>query len=99
MKLEADEFAEIVSKAVTVALNQNQFDGLVCFCYNVGAGAFQESTLLKKLNAQDYTGAAEQFLVWNKGTINGRKVVLEGLTNRRKGQQPTVNRSTDVTGA
>ncbi|MFM6899435.1 MAG: glycoside hydrolase family protein, partial [Microcystis panniformis] len=36
------------------------------FCYNVGGGAFQGSTLLKKLNSGDFTGAAEQFLVWNK---------------------------------
>lgn len=87
MKLECDEFAETVNKAVTPALNQNQFDALVSFCYNVGAGAFQESTLLKKLNAKDYTEAAAQFLVWNKGTINGQKVVIDGLTNRRKDEK------------
>jgi lysozyme len=87
MKLESDEFAETVGKSATAALNQNQFDALVCFCYNVGAGAFQGSTLLKKLNATDYTEAAAQFLVWNKGTVNGQKVVLEGLTNRRKDEK------------
>ncbi|MCU0535732.1 MAG: glycoside hydrolase family protein [Hydrococcus sp. Prado102] len=84
MKLECDEFAEVVNRTVTASLNQNQFDALVCFCYNVGAGAFQGSTLLKNLNAGDFTGAAEQFLVWNKGTVNGVKKVIDGLTNRRR---------------
>lgn len=87
MKLESDEFAEVVNKAVTTTLNQNQFDALVSFCYNVGAGAFQGSTLLKKLNAADFPGAADQFLVWNKGTKNGVKVVIDGLTNRRKDEK------------
>jgi lysozyme len=87
MKLECDEFSEIVNKAVTASLNQNQLDALVSFCYNVGVGAFQESTLLKKLNTKDYKGAAEQFLVWNKGTKGGVKIVLEGLINRRKDEK------------
>jgi lysozyme len=87
MKLECDEFAEVVNRVVAATLNQNQFDALVSFCYNVGAGAFQGSTLLKKLNAGDFTGAAEQFLVWNQGTVNGVKKVIDGLTNRRKDEK------------
>jgi GH24 family phage-related lysozyme (muramidase) len=87
LKLKCDEFAEVVNREVVVTLNQNQFDALVSFCYNVGARAFQESTLLKKLNAGDYKGAAEQFLRWNKATKNGVKVVLDGLTNRRKDEK------------
>jgi lysozyme len=87
VKLECDELAEVINKAVTKTLNQNQFDALVSFCYNVGAGAFEESTLLKKLNAGDFTAAAEQFLVWNKGTVNGVKKIIDGLTNRRKDEK------------
>jgi lysozyme len=66
-----------------VPINQNQYDALVSFSYNVGVGAFGDSTLLIKLNQSNYAGAASEFLHWNKGTINGQKVELPGLTNRR----------------
>jgi lysozyme len=69
-----------VNGAVQVKLTQNQFDALVSFVYNVGGDAFRKSTLLKKLNAGDYLGAADQFPRWNKD--NGK--VVDGLTNRRR---------------
>ena len=47
-------------------LNQNQFDALVDFVFNVGVRAFETSTLLRRLNEGNYQGAADQFLVWNK---------------------------------
>lgn len=87
MKLECDDFAEVVNKNVKVPLNQNQFDALVSLGYNIGAGAFQSSTLLEKLNAGDELEAAAQFLVWNKGTINGVKQVIDGLANRRQDEK------------
>ncbi|MGL6034947.1 MAG: lysozyme [Acinetobacter johnsonii] len=64
---------------VKVPLNQNQYDALVSLAYNIGVSAFLNSTLLKKLNAKDYKGAAEQFDRWNRA---GGKV-MRGLTNRR----------------
>ena len=72
-------FEDPVSAAVKVPLTQNQFDALVSFSFNVGVGAFQKSTLLRKLNAGDYGGAAAEFAKWNKSA--GR--VLAGLTRRR----------------
>lgn len=72
-------FEQTVSSVVTVPLNQHQFDALVSLTYNIGQGAFRDSTLLRKLNAKDYLGAAAQFDVWNRG--GGR--VLQGLVNRR----------------
>ncbi len=69
--------------SVTVPLNQNQFDALVSLTYNIGSGAFNNSTLLKKLNKGDYQGAADQFLVWNKA---GGKV-MKGLVRRREAEQ------------
>lgn len=72
-----------VSKLVKVTLTQNQFDALVSFAYNVGLGAFRDSTLLKLLNSGDIDGASKQFERWNKA---GGKIV-DGLTNRRKAEK------------
>ena len=72
-------FEDAINSLVKVPLTQNQFDALTSLVYNIGSGAFSKSTLLKKLNAKDYKGAADQFLVWNKA--GGR--TLQGLTNRR----------------
>ena len=47
------------------ALNQNQFDALVSFIYNIGQNAFIKSTMLRKLNQGDFEGAAAQFDRWN----------------------------------
>jgi len=63
-------------------INQNQFDALVSFCYNLGAESLKSSTLLKVLNAGDYDNCAEQILRWDKA--NGK--VLAGLTRRRKAE-------------
>ena len=76
-------FEKTVNDSVKVPLSQNQFDALVSLAYNIGSGAFKNSTLLKKLNAKDYAGAADQFLVWNKG---GGKV-LKGLVRRRDAER------------
>ncbi|MBD2386897.1 glycoside hydrolase family protein [Cylindrospermum sp. FACHB-282] len=88
LKDECDQKAEEVSKLVSgISLNQNQFDALVSFCYNLGTGALAESTLLKKLKANDFVGAASEFERWNKAIVNGEKVVFAGLTNRRKDER------------
>ena len=72
-----------VLSLVKVPLTQNQFDALVSFSYNVGFGAFRDSTLLKLLNAGDIHGASKPFERWNKA---GGKIV-DGLTNRRKAEK------------
>lgn len=69
-----------VVRLVTVPINQQQFDALVSFTYNVGIGAIQRSTLLRKLNRHDYDGAEREFSRWTRG--GGR--VLRGLVRRRK---------------
>ena len=76
----ANRFAKRVDELVTSNLNQNQFNALVSFAYNVGTGNFASSTLLKKVNKNpnDLT-IKDEFLRWNKA---GGKV-LNGLTNRR----------------
>lgn len=72
-----------VSRLVKVGLTQGQFDALVSFTYNLGARSLSTSTLLRKLNAGDYPGAADEFLRWNKA---GGKV-LNGLTLRREAER------------
>ncbi|HAT2187626.1 TPA: lysozyme [Citrobacter freundii] len=72
-----------VSRLVKVGLTQGQFDALVSFTYNLGARSLSTSTLLRKLNAGDYAGAADEFLRWNKA---GGKV-MNGLTRRREAER------------
>ncbi|CAK0771902.1 lysozyme [Gammaproteobacteria bacterium] len=81
LMLAADLLAseDAVKKWVNVALSQGQFDALVSLVFNIGAAQFQKSTLLRKLNAGNLAGAAEEFLRWNKA--DGK--VAEGLVRRR----------------
>lgn len=77
------QYEKGVTGLVKVAINQSQFDALVDFAYNLGVKALEGSTLLKKLNAGDYTGAADEFPKWNKA---GGKV-LNGLVKRRAAER------------
>lgn len=79
LQQDAQRAAIAVTRLVTVPLTQNQFDALVSFVYNVGAGAFQNSTLLKLLNAGDYNNAAQEFGKW----IYSKGAVVGSLTTRR----------------
>jgi len=85
MLLEEDlkSFEDAVNQNVREEISQNQFDALVAFVYNVGAGNFKKSTLLKKINAGEFNQAADEFLKWNKA---GGKV-LKGLTRRRTAER------------
>lgn len=87
LKSDVNAFAKKISKALDadeIELNSiHQFDALVCFAYNVGVSALTNSTLWKRLKAKDYTNAATQFLRWNKAQVDGKYVVLNGLTKRR----------------
>lgn len=80
MKAEVDQNVKTISNSVKVPLTQNQLDALTSFTYNVGEGAFKKSTLLKKLNAGDYNGAANELDRW---TFAGGKQI-KGLANRRQ---------------
>ena len=61
--------SEAVEGAVKVPLNQNQFDALYSLCFNIGGTAFKNSTVVRRLNEGDYTGAAEAILMWNKPAV------------------------------
>ena len=72
-----------VLNTVDIGLTQEQFDALVSFTYNVGAGSEAHSTLIRVLNAGHLQMAAEQFLKWNH--VNG--IVSAGLTRRREAER------------
>lgn len=76
-------YEQDVLRLVRVKLTQHQFDALVSFVYNVGARVFSTSTLLKKLNAGDYSGAADEFLRW----VSPSSKVEAGLRLRRKAER------------
>lgn len=80
-------YEDAVNKMVKVPINQNQFDALTDFAYNMGISALQSSTLMKKLNSGDYQGAALEFPKWNKGRVKGVLTPLAGLTRRRAAEQ------------
>lgn len=73
------DFEAGIKRLVRVPVSQAEFDALVSFAYNVGLGAFERSTLLRKLLARDYDGAAMEFERWVYS--KGRK--LRGLVLRR----------------
>lgn len=60
------QWTEKAVNNANVQLNQNQYDALCSLVFNIGAAAFNNSTLLKKLKASDYQGAADQFLAWKR---------------------------------
>lgn len=74
------KFEGALRQCVKVPLSQGEYDAFVSLSYNIGSGAFCNSTLVKKLNASDYTGACNEILRWDK--FQGKP--LRGLTIRRQ---------------
>ncbi|MEI7143212.1 lysozyme [Pectobacterium brasiliense] len=72
-----------IDRLVTVPLSELQRAALASFIYNVGTGEFERSTLLRKLNRGDLTGACNELRRWNKAAGQ----VWQGLTNRREAER------------
>lgn len=90
LRRDAHHAAEAVRDAVKVPLEQHEFDALAAFVFNVGDGAFKESTLLKLLNSGGKLEAAEQFGRWVKGPDkngDGVKDTIPGLVTRRAAEK------------
>lgn len=79
LRNDLQQYEDAVESAVRVELNSNQFSALVSFCYNVGAGAFRSSGVLKAVNKKQWNEVPRRLALWNKG--GGR--VLPGLVRRR----------------
>ncbi len=76
-----------VDNLSSVNLNQNEFDALVSFVYNVGADAYRRSTARRRLNRNDRLGAADALTWWNKATVGGVLREVAGLTRRRAAER------------
>ena len=79
-------YGAYVNSAVTVPLEQNEFDALVAWTYNLGSTNLNNSTMLKVLNENQKEDVPHQMRKWNKARVNGEKVVLEGLVRRREAE-------------
>ena len=68
-------------------INQNQFDALLSLAYNIGTRGLAGSSVYKNIKRGNYKAAADSFLAWNKGRVNGKLVELRGLTRRRNDER------------
>jgi lysozyme len=83
LEQEVEEVAFDVDSLCTIPLTQGMFDALVSFVYNIGIGAFGESTMLRKLKQSEYEGASREFDRW----VNAGGRVFQGLVNRRNEEE------------
>lgn len=89
-RYECGKKAAELNKVLTgVTLTQNQFDALLLLAYNIGSAGVSQSSLLRKIKSMtgmepDYAKVIREcFCMWNKVTVNGKKVEVPGLTKRR----------------
>ena len=86
-ELEHTYLPSVLRQCPILATDERKCNALISFTYNLGCGRLQTSTLKRKINAQDWEGAKEQLMLWNKG---GGKV-LAGLTKRRVAECALLN--------
>ena len=87
LEQELAQIQRLVTAHIKVDLNPHQLGALTSLVYNAGAVVVTNSTLARKLNAGDYTGASREFVRWNKANRGGQLVVFPGLTKRRLAEQ------------
>jgi lysozyme len=78
------EVEKIAAQIPALNFNQNQYDALVSFVYNLGIGNFLRSTLYRKCKANPYDlTIRDEFFKWTKAKVNGELKTLKGLARRR----------------
>lgn len=82
LEQDALECEQAIERLVKVPINQNQFDALVSFIFNLGQGNFSKSSLLRCINQQNFGDAAVEILKWRRSS--GK--VLTGLVRRRRAE-------------
>ena len=81
------EYEKVVIDNIKVPLRANEQVALTYFCVNVGKYGCKGSTTFREFNAGDSVAGCKAVRLWNKGTINGRKVFIKGLDNRRAAEE------------
>jgi lysozyme len=79
--------AHTVNENVYTPLNQNQFDALVCFAFNIGTENFVRSDVLRRLNEGALLQAACEMEVWRKADFEGERIVVDALVRRRSAEK------------
>ncbi len=79
---DVQRFEGALKECVRVPLHQYEYDAFMSLAYNIGPGAFCGSTLVRRLNAGDYTGACNEILRWDRF----RGEPMRGLTLRRQAE-------------
>jgi lysozyme len=79
---DVQRFEGALKQCVRVPLHQHEYDAFMSLAYNIGTSAFCGSTLVRRLNAGDYTGACNEILRWDRF----RGEPLRGLTLRRQAE-------------
>jgi lysozyme len=79
--------AHTVNENVYAPLNQNQFDALVCFTFNIGAENFVRSAVLRRLNEGTPLLAACEMEMWRKADFEGERIVVDALVRRRSAEK------------
>ena len=87
LKHDLERFEDSVNRLVGLKIHQFMYDSLVSFAYNLGAGALQSSTLLKKVNLGKFKEASEEFLKWDRAKVKGVSTKIAGLTRRRQAEK------------
>ncbi len=87
LRYDLQDVESFVGHHIHAPLNQNEFDALVSFCWNVGKDAFEQSDVLNYVNAGEMLAAAESFSAWRKARIGGRLIVVDALVRRRTAEK------------
>ncbi|MEO0882875.1 MAG: lysozyme [Pseudomonadota bacterium] len=72
-----------IAGAVHTPLNQNQFDALVSFAFNIGVSSFETSAVLAHLNAGEHLQAADAMGAWRVAELNNQTILIDALVRRR----------------
>ncbi|WP_165188182.1 lysozyme-family localization factor SpmX [Caulobacter soli] len=87
--------AHAVNENVYAPLNQNQFDALVCFAFNIGTENFVRSAVLRRLNEGAALQAACEMEMWRKADFEGERIVIDALVRRRSAEKALFLTPTD----